>query len=121
MQYKAFLLGGYNVHPEEVEDIACSLITYDDSPHHSWCQLPVFNARNCHRLSMVELKQIVSERGILYLESEDSVGIDYSIFDAPVLTHHQPQGGLQLIEEMFKKVPVNLSLDDVILEIPSGY
>lgn len=120
IQYKSFLLGEYNVFSEEVENIVCSLIAYDPSPQHSWCQLPAFIARNWHRLSMVELKQIVDEKGILYLESEDSTGIDYALFDAPVLSRHQAQGGLKLLVDLFKKVLVNLNLGDVILETPSG-
>ncbi|MBW1902498.1 MAG: ATP-binding protein [Deltaproteobacteria bacterium] len=110
----------FNFSPVEVQDMACALIKYDAQPNRIWCQLPIFSVRSQPRLSLVELRDVASEKGMLYLESEEDIGTDYSIFDAPVLSLKQPEGGLELLKRLFESKIVNLGLGDVVLEAPEG-
>lgn len=120
MIYMKGILREFDVSPIEIQDIACALITYDAKPNRIWCQLPIFSLCNQPRLSLVELRDIVSKRGVLYLESEENIGVDYSIFDDPVLTLKQPESGLELLENLFGSRIINLGMDDVVLEAPAG-
>jgi len=120
-----FYMEGYNrelnVSPMEVEDLACALIEYDAGPERIWSRLPIFFLCNhSQRVSLLELKKISSEKGMLYLESDKNIGADYSIFDAPVLALKQPERGLELLQGLFKNKIVNLSKDDIVLEAPAG-
>ena len=115
--YEKDFLKEYSIIPKEVEAIACALMLYDPyRSDKSWCNIPVFAARNHLRLSLEDLRQIVRENGVLYLQEGANAGLDYSAFEAPVLSRKQPLGGLQLLEKLFKEELVVIGKDDVVLE-----
>jgi len=118
--YKRGSLKEFDISPGEVQDIAASLIMFDDQPYRNWCKLPIFNIRNRVKLSLEELRDIIKQKGILYLEKKQETGMDYSIFDVPVLSLKQPEGGLEILSKFFKDQIVNLDSDDVVLGAPKG-
>jgi len=103
-----------------IEEIACCLMKVSYSSFYPWNNMPLFVTKNHHRLSLAELQKSVGKTGKMYLEGDDNQGIDYSIFDAPVLANDQPAGGKEIIEKLFKDKIVNLGVDDVVFEAPKG-
>jgi hypothetical protein len=121
--YNNSLFNEHKVHPYEVEDIACALMFYTCPPNSTWCQFPLFTAKtDDSRLSLMELKDIVSRKGVLYIDEGDSEypGLDYSAFDAPVLSCKQPERGLEFLKLAFSKQIVKLDSKDAVLEAPNG-
>lgn len=105
---------------EEIEDLACNLLEYDSSSHRTWSRIPLFVVWGRKRMSFMDLQKLVQEKGKLYLEDSDSAGADYAAFDAPVLSIHQPEGGLAFLKNIFEKVLLNLGIKDMILEQPAA-
>lgn len=119
-KYGSGLLHEFGIRSYEVEDMVCGLIAYDNSSARAWSRLPVFRLWDNTRMSLVDIRKVVDASEVLYLESEEDMGIDYSVFNAPVLVKNQPEGGLELLTETFKKQFINLSLKDVVIEAPPG-
>jgi hypothetical protein len=97
------------VSPHKIEEMACSLIGYNDSPDQVWCSIPLFMDVHHNRHSLHELRHAVREFGVLYLENEEP-GVDYSAFHAPVLSQHQVRGGLSLLQRIFREELINRAL-----------
>ena len=102
----------------EVEEMTCALMLCKGSPGNVWNRYPLFLIKNGDRLSMAELQEQLMEKGKLYLESEVTLGADYSIFDAPVLAKKQPKGGSEIIDKMFGDYVIKLGTNDIIFERP---
>ena len=110
------------VKPSDVEDIACAMLYYP-SPPEAARQFPLFAANTDSRLSLLELRDIVSRKGALYIEDgqTENPGLDYSAFDdVPVLSSRQPARGLEYLNREFRKemVLLNANDSDQILEAP---
>jgi hypothetical protein len=106
--------------PDEVEAIACRLIQRSDSFRKVCQQVPMFLDVTGRRYSLADLQLASSEVGALYLESEHGEGLDYSVFEAPVLCRRQPSGGLDFLQTHFSNRLVLLGLKDVVMEAPRG-
>ncbi len=107
------------VKPEEMEDFTCGLIGYDTSSHQPWTGIEVFRSEAGNDFSLVSLRQEVHKTGILYLAGNEDTGADYSVFNGPVLSRHQPHGGLPILEKMFANELVDLDCRDLTMEIPN--
>ncbi len=121
--YESEAAHDFGVSCREIEEIVCSLMGYDPSPKRSWCQLPVFSVLNDPhrpRYSLNEIRQVVQRTGHIYLEDQDNPGVDYSVFDSPVLARRQPQGAQEILSSLFKKGLVNLGIHDTVLIAPAG-
>ncbi len=104
---------------EKIEEMACGLIVYK-SGNHPWNSFPLFRAHSRPRLSYKDLAEEVEETGVIYAEARDNEGTDYSMFNGPVLMTEQPEGGLEVIQKMFKSSFVNLNHADIAIEAPAG-
>lgn len=100
----------------KIETLACSILKYDNQWIKSAGELSMFRFKNRSTLSFVELCSEVKRSGKLYLENSESTGVDFSIYDAPVLSLNQPSGGLELLKQYFSDSLINLGLHDVVLE-----
>lgn len=110
----------YNVPSMYVQDIACALMVHDSNNARPWCRVPVFAIQNGLRLSLSDLREFIEKFGVLYMESDDDIGVDYSVFDAPVLALKQPEGALNFLKETFKNQLLCLGSEDIIFEAPAG-
>jgi hypothetical protein len=79
---------------------------------------PVFRMVDGERLSMTELNKKTRESNCLYIEAEHNEGIDFSHFNAPVLSLEQPSGTLKLLESLYPEAIVNLNNEDTVIEMP---
>ena len=102
----------------QIEEMACALMLSWGDAGKVWNRFPLFILKNDNRLSLFELQEKMAEKGKLYMEGEESVGADYSIFDAPVLAKKQPRGGKEVLEKMFADFIINLGIHDIIFERP---
>ncbi|HOP47977.1 MAG TPA: ATP-binding protein [Desulfobacteraceae bacterium] len=118
--YEKGHMSQYGLSSVVVQDIACVMMNLDSSDEKPWCSVPVFAVQNGPRMSLSELRRIVGKVGIAYLESEDDIGVDYSVFDSPVLSLKQPQGALDFLKEQFKDKLVCLDSEDFFFEAPAG-
>lgn len=105
---------------EDVEDLACALLTFDHSVRQRWANIPLFALWGRPRVSLTELQQLVRQHDRLYLEDSANNGADYTAFDGPVLAINQPKGGLELIKKIFSDQLVNLASKDLVLEQPNS-
>ena len=118
--YERDLLGDYNVTAREVEEVVCPLMAYDPSASRVWSNLAVFVACNGPRMSLVSIQSAVRRHGQIYIEDEESPGIDYTAFGAPVLSSRQTTGALGVLRKLFPMALVDLTVKDVVLEAPAG-
>ncbi len=113
--YEVNILNGYDLLPGQVEDIVCSMLEVDQT-NKPWCKMPIFNVHNSPRMSFIKLQEHINCNGKLYIEDSNDAGIDYTIFDAPVLKIKQPGDGLVLLKKLFKDYIVNLSVKELVME-----
>jgi hypothetical protein len=102
----------------ELESIAIALLAHDPTSGGFVSQVPLFRDVYGQRFSLHKLKQEAKTHGVLYLESEDMVGVDYAVFTAPVLAEKQPDRALDLLRDAFRKELINLGMADVVIEAP---
>jgi hypothetical protein len=67
---------------------------------------------------MTELDEKVRSSNSLYLEAEKNEGIDFSHFNAPVLSGEQASGTVDLLESLYKDFIINLNDEDTVIEMP---
>ncbi len=110
----------FMVRPSDIEDmISTWMATAPGSIPERSRRLRVFRSHNGKRLSYDDLSRGVDQYHALYLEATSSSGLDYTVFDAPVLSLDQPQGGLELIKRDFEAHLINLSMTDLVQEAPA--
>jgi hypothetical protein len=126
-RYFDFLLKVYNDRYEnsirlenDLKEIATALVVNIPDLNKKWCKIPLFSIYPQKLVSLSSLEKMVTKAGKVYLEENENTGMDYSFFDAPILLQDQPKGGVTFLQEYFKKELINLSLNDVVIEIPSG-
>jgi len=116
--YEKGMLTDQGVSFREMEEMACALLLHDDTdPRGSLRHLPLFQAMNASRRSLLQLQRDVHESGILYLEAQPVAGTDYGAFNGPVISAVQPKGGIEVLKKRFSREMVLLGQDDVILEM----
>lgn len=104
----------------ELEEIATALVVQIPDHDKKWCNIPLFRIYPDKRVSLVRLENMVTKAGKVFLEESENTGVDYSYFNAPILLQDQPKGGIAFLQEYFIKELINLSLNDVVIEIPSN-
>jgi len=72
------------------------------------------------RLSMGELDFQVKKSQSLYTEAENCEGLDFSHFNAPVLSVEQPAGAMTLIRDIYSQYIINLKDEDTAIEMPAS-
>lgn len=101
-------------------DIAAALVIQIPDHRKKWCDVPIFRIYPDKRVSLIRLENLVTGTGKVYLEESENAGVDYAYFDAPILLQDQPQGSITFLKEYFKSELINLSLNDVVIEMPSN-
>lgn len=104
---------------EKTDELTIGLLKFIQTGY-TWSHYPVFRVVGCGRLSMNELKDKVRESNKLYIEAENSEGIDYNNFDGPVLSLEQPAGTIKLLESYYAEYIINLNDEETVFEIPSN-
>ncbi len=102
----------------EIEEMAVMLCHFNHRTEMPWTQLAMFKLVDKKRISLLELRQKVKKHGKLYIASDGKTGVDYSIFDAPVLSMSQPGRGLNVLKLIFEHDLLQLDDDLTIIEAP---
>jgi hypothetical protein len=125
--YFNYLLHLYTSQPEESDslentltDMAGALVVQIPDHRKKWCNIPLFRIYPDKRVSLVRLDHLITEAGKVYLEENENTGADYSFFDAPILLQDQPGNSLNFLKDCFSKELINLSLNDVVIEMPAN-
>lgn len=114
-------LGSYGVDEQAFEELACVLLRPERRAAFGFLShLPLFLGVAGQRYALVELAAAARSFGVLYLDDRGNAGADYTVFEAPVLSTHQPGHGLRLLEQEFKDRLVRLDVRDTVLEAPRG-
>ena len=104
---------------EKTDEFTIGLLKYRHLGY-VWSHYPVFRTVGAGRLSMAELDEKVREINTVYIESENSEGMDLSQFDAPVLLLEQPAGAITFLESLYAEFIINLNDEDTVFEMPSN-
>jgi hypothetical protein len=102
----------------EIEEMAVLLCHFSNRPEMPWTHLAVFKLVDKNRISLEALRQKVKQHGKLYVASDGKTGVDYSIFDAPVLSMSQPGRGFNVLKLIFEHELLQLDDDLTIIEAP---
>ena len=102
---------------EKTDEMTIGLLKFGHSGY-TWSHYPVFRIVEGGRLSMTELNKKITESNCLYIEAANNEGIDFSHFNAPVLSLEQPAGTIKLLESLYPEAIVNLNDEDTIIEMP---
>ncbi len=85
-----------------------------------WFTMPVFRLYPNKYISVKQVHDFMYRKLTVYLEDNQASGIDYAVFNSPVILQNQAPGGLKLIKDLLGNKLINLSLNDVIIEAPSN-
>ena len=102
---------------EKTDEMTIGLLKFGHSGY-AWSHYPVFRIVEGGRLSMTELNKKIRESHCLYIEAANNEGIDFSHFNAPVLSLEQPAGTVKLLESLYPEAIVNLNNEDTVIEMP---
>ena len=96
--YEANLSSEFLVKPIEIEDMLSSWMASDISHiPERFKAVKIFATQAGRRLSYADILSAKATYGLVYLEDRSAVGLDYSAFEAPVLSFEQPKWGLGLL------------------------
>lgn len=104
---------------EKTDTMTIGLLKYRQSGY-TWAGYPVFRNVEGGRLSMTELDSKIMKSKNLYIEAENNEGLDFSHFNAPVLSVEQPAGAINLLKTIFSQFIINLKDEDTVIEIPAN-
>ena len=118
--YEGSSTGEFLINPSEIEDMLSTWMATNpgDLPERFRC-VCLFRTHDGRRISYEELNQATSRHGVVYLEDASSAGLDYGVFDAPVLSVKQPERGLDLIRARLGERLVDLGVADLVQEAPA--
>jgi len=102
---------------EKTDEFTIGLLNYRHLGN-VWSHYPVFRTVDGGRLSMAELDEKVREINTIYIEAENNEGMDFSQFNAPVLSLEQPAGTLKLLESLYAEAIIDLNDEDTVFEMP---
>lgn len=102
---------------EKTDEMTIGLLKYRQSGY-PWSHYAIFRTVEGARFTMTELDEKVTQSNSLYIEAEKSEGIDFSHFNAPVLSLEQPAGTIDLLESLYKEFIINLNDEDTVIELP---
>lgn len=104
---------------EKADAMTIGLLKYRQSGY-TWAHYPVFRNIEGSRLSMTDLDIKIMKSNILYIEAENSEGLDFSHFNAPVLSVEQPAGAINLLKTIYSEFIINLKDEDTVIEMPAN-
>jgi hypothetical protein len=117
--YETSSTAEFFINPSEIEDMLSTwMATSPKDLPERFRNVSIFGTHDGHRLSYEAICQAAKAQGVVYLEAGSASGLDYSAFDAPVLSVNQPARGLQLIRGQLGEVLVDLSVADLVQEAP---
>lgn len=108
----------FDIRPEEIQDLACAMIQMDNRLFSRATGLAVFNLMSRPRISLDDLRRSTRQAGVLYLENKNGSGMDYTVFDGPVLSLKQPLNGLELLKKQFEDRIIDLATEEVLVSSP---
>jgi hypothetical protein len=111
--------GDFQLLLERTDELAIGLLQYSRL-NEVWSRYPVFRTQEGSRLSMQELENLVNQKKSIYIEAENSEGIDYEKFDGPVLSMDQVSGAMKYLETVFNSQLINLNNHDTVIDMPPG-
>lgn len=106
------------VYAHQIDEITCALLNYLPMYYPFIHDMKLFRGVNGQRYSLNELKQAIIVHENIYLDDAQAVGIDYSVFKAPVLSKSQPGVAMDILKKNFEQELINLSVKDVVFEAP---
>ncbi|MBN1895675.1 hypothetical protein JW906_14375, partial [bacterium] len=108
------------LHIAEMEALSIALCGFLSDAAFPWMNLAVFQLADRTRISLNRLRDWTSITGRIYLADEQSSGMDYAFFNAPVVSSEQAGSGLTVLKENFANEMINLSASDTVIEAPPG-
>jgi hypothetical protein len=118
--YKSGKLGECHLSNYNFELMTSALMHQDKSINSPWFFTPVFKCVNQKLLSFSELKDSVSNNKRIYIADSKLTGIDYSVFDGPVLLNEQTGHCSKILQNHFKSRMVDLNIESLIIEQPGS-
>jgi len=102
----------------KMEDFLCGYLALAPNNSRSVNQVRMFITYDGTRVSFADLQEAVQDGKNIYFEDKSSSGVDYDLFDGPVLSSKQPADGLGLISSFFGDKVLNLTMEDLVQEAP---
>jgi len=110
----------YGIRIHEFENLIFNLMYYDSDTSHPWFDVPVFKTVIGNPLSMNELFDLYNEKEVILLEDGEFDGVDFALFDMPVLAKDQPDMAMKILNESFSKNLYRIGEDDLVFEPKKG-
>ncbi|MCB0685564.1 MAG: ATP-binding protein [Saprospiraceae bacterium] len=102
------------------QEMAITLLQYIPGLDYPWSKLAVFKVHPDLTLSLQKLEKWVVKSGKIFVAEKEAVGVDYNMFDGPVILQDQLGRGFAFLTSYFQSNLINLSLNDVVIEAPSS-
>ncbi len=110
----------YGIRIEEFESLLLNLMFYDSEIYHPWFNVPVFKMVIGNSLSLNQLFDLYDEKEIILLEDGEFDGVDFALFDMPVLAKDQPDMAMKILNESFSKNLYRIGENDLVFEPKKG-
>ncbi len=108
------------ISPYQFEEMSISLLLFLPEYFDFLKSMPLFTDVMRQHYSLNQLIKEVNHSKVLYLDDGQTAGIDYSVFNAPVLNKDQSSNAMKILEKHFHDRMINLTAKDVIFETPQN-
>jgi hypothetical protein len=120
MLYKIGDLRSFGVTNYEFELLTSALMYQDENTKSPWFKTPVFKCINQKVVSFIEIAISVSAGKFIYVADPKLSGIDFSVFDGPVLINEQTGYCTQVLKKYFDSKMIDLNVKSLVIEKPGS-
>lgn len=118
--YKSGHLSKYHITNHSFELMTSALMHQDKNTESPWFYTPVFKCVNQKLVSFTELQEYVLDGKLIYIADPKLTGVDFSVFDGPVLLNEQTGHCAKILEYHFESRMVDLNVESLIIEQPGS-
>jgi hypothetical protein len=120
MLYKIGDLRSFSVTNYEFELLTSALMYQDENTNSPWFNTPVFRCVNQKVVSFNEILKMVSAGKFIYVTDPKLSGVDFSVFDGPVLINEQTGYCTKILKKFFETKMIDLNVKSLVLEKPGS-
>lgn len=120
MLYKIGDLKSFGVTNYEFELLTSALMYQDENIKSPWFNTPVFKCVNQRVVSFNELADSVAAGRYIFMADPKLSGVDFSVFNGPVLINEQTGYCAQILKKFFDSKMIDLNVESLVIEKPGN-
>jgi len=118
--YPESLEKNFGIRQAEFEQLILDLLYSDSDLTHPWFDMPVFKTVIGDSLSLNQLFDLDTTNGVIMIEDGKFDGVDFALFNMPVLAKNQPDMAMKVLSDCFPKSLFKIGEGDLVFEPKKG-